>query len=89
MLSRIEIKEDNQDNIIQAVGMECESIKKEIETIRMVQDYLSIYGFFTDKEVVFLCRSINYYQSTPTKENVKFVLDNIINYLKMFADTFS
>lgn len=86
-MSGIQITEDNQDNIIQAVEMERESIKKEIETIREVQDYLSLSGFFTDKEIVFLCRSINYYQSAPTKENIRFVLDNIINYLKMFTDT--
>ena len=86
-ISGIEITEDNQKNIIQAIGMERESIKKEIEAIRVVQDYLSLSGFFTDKEIVFLCRSINYYQSVPTKENVRFILDNIINYLKMFVDT--
>ena len=86
-LSGIEITEDNKENMIQAIETERESIKKEIETIRKVQDYLSLSGFFSDMEIVFLCRSINYYQSVPTKENVRFILDNIMNYLKMFVDT--
>lgn len=84
----IKITEDNKDSIIQAVEMEREAIKKEIETIRNVQDYLSLSGFFTDKEIVFLCRSINYYHSKPTKDNIRFVLDNVLKYFEMFSDTF-
>lgn len=84
----IKITEDNKDSIIQAVEMEREAIKKEIETIRNLQDYLSLSGFFTDKEIVFLCRSINYYHSKPTKDNIRFVLDNILKYFEMFGDTF-
>lgn len=84
----IKITEDNKDSIIQAVEMEREAIKKEIETIRNVQDYLSLSGFFTDEEIVFLCRSINYYHSKPTKDNIRFVLDNILKYFEMFGDTF-
>lgn len=84
----IKITEDNKDSIIQAVEMEREAIKKEIETIGEVQDYLSLSGFFTDKEIVFLCRSINYYHSKPTKDNIRFVLDNILKYFEMFGDTF-
>ena len=85
---KVQITEDNRENIIQAVEMEREAIKKEIETIREVQDYLSLSGFFTDKEIVFLCRSINYYHSKPTKDNIRFVLDNILKYFEMFGDTF-
>lgn len=84
----IKITEDNKDSIIQAVEMEREAIKKEIETIGEVQDYLALSGFFTDKEIVFLCRSINYYHSKPTKDNIRFVLDNILKYFEMFGDTF-
>ena len=41
-----------------------------------------------DKEIVFLCRSINYYHSKPTKDNIRFVLDNILKYFEMFGDAF-
>ena len=87
-LRKVQITEDNRENIIQAVEMEREAIKKEIETIGEIQDYLSLSGFFTDKEIVFLCRSINYYHSKPTKDNIRFVLDNILKYFEMFGDTF-
>lgn len=87
-LRKVQITENNREIIIQAVENKREEIKKEIETIRNVQDYLSLSGFFTDKEIVFLCRSINYYHSKPTKDNIRFVLDNILTYFEMFGDTF-
>ena len=87
-LREVQITENNREIIIQAVEMKREAIKKEINTIRNVQDYLSLSGTFTDKEIVFLCRSINYYDSKLTKDNIRSVLDNILKYFEMFGDTF-
>ena len=87
-LSDCEITEDNVNHVISCIDSQRKEIEQELSTIREVQDYLSLSGFFTDHEIVFLCRSINYYNSKPKKENARHVIDNIISYLKMFIDTY-
>ena len=47
---------------------------------------VSLSQFFTDQEVVFLCRSIDLYRHI-SKDNIKYVIDNMIEYIDMFKDT--
>ena len=86
-LSEFDIKEDNTDYVLSYIDSKRNGILKELNTIRDIQNYLSLSGYFTDQEIAFLCRSINYYSQTPSKENVKAVIRNIVSYLEMFIDT--
>lgn len=86
-LSACNLTDEEQNNCISTVNGFREHIEKELETISNNHDYLSLSGYFTDKEIVFLCRSINYYNKTITIDNLKYVIDNIVAYLKMFNDT--
>ena len=88
LLSNCKITEENEEHIISCINAQRVRIEQELNTIQEIQDYLSLSGFFTDKEITFLCRSINYYNKTTGKDNVKFVIDNIVSYLKMFTDTY-
>lgn len=86
-LSEYDIPEDNMDYVVSYIDSKRNDILKELNTIRDIQNYLSLSGYFTDQEIAFLCRSINYYSQTPSKENVKTVIRNIVSYLEMFIDT--
>lgn len=88
LLSDYEITEVKEDYVISCINSQRTRIEQELNAIREVQDYLSLSGFFTDKEIAFLCRSINFYNKTTGKENIKFVIDNIVSYLEMFIDTY-
>ena len=82
----VKISDDNIDEIVRSANIRQKSIIGEFENIRKVQDYLSLSQFFTDQEVVFLCRSINLYRHI-SKDNIKYVIDNMIEYIDMFKDT--
>lgn len=82
----VKITNDNIDEIVNSAKIMQKSIIGELENIRKAHDYLSLSQFFTDQEVVFLCRSINHYQHI-SKDNVKYVIDNMIKYIEMFKDT--
>lgn len=82
----VKISDDNIDEIVRRVNIRQKDIISEFENIKKIQDYLSLSQFFTDQEVVFLCRSINHYQSI-SRDNVKYVIKNIIEYIDMFKDT--
>ena len=86
-LSSYNLTGGERNDHISAVNGFREYIKKELDTISNNHDYLSLSGYFTDKEIVFLCRSINYYNIITTVDNIKYVIDNIVSYLKMFYDT--
>ena len=82
------VNDNNVDVICNSIESMRERIKKEIETIRKCQDFLSLSGYFSDQEITFLCMSINYYDSNITTDRAQIVLNNIIKYLDMFKDTF-
>ena len=86
-LASISITEENENDIISMLNSQRTGIEREINTIREIQNYLSLSECFTEQEITFLCRSINYYNNSISKENAKYVIDNIVNYLKMFKDT--
>ncbi len=83
----IAIPQEKEDYIISCIDTQRGSIARELNAIRENQNYLLLSGFFTNQEVSFLCRSINHYNKTTTKENYKYVIQNIIDYIEMFADT--
>lgn len=84
-LLSVKISNDNIDEIVRSANIRQKSIIGEFENIRKAQDYLSLSQFFTDQEVVFLCRSINLYRHI-SKGNIKYVIDNMIEYFDMFKD---
>ena len=86
-LSNFKIDDNNVENVLLSIECHQADILKEIETIRKVQVYLSLSRYFDDSEIVFLCRSINYY-SHIGKDNLNFILDNVSKYLDMFSDTY-
>ena len=86
-LSAIKIREENEADIISWLNSSRGRIERELNTIRDNQNYFSLSGCFTEQEISFLCRSINYYDKDTGESNVKFVIDNIASYLKMFRDT--
>lgn len=86
-LSTIEITEENEAEIIVWINSWRREIERELNTIRDNQNYFSLSGCFTEEEISFLCRSINFYDKDTSESNVKFVIDNIASYLEMFRDT--
>ena len=86
-LSTIEITEENEAEIIVWINSWRREIERELNTIRENQNYFSLSGCFTEQEISFLCRSINYYDKDASESNVKFVIANIASYLEMFRDT--
>ena len=86
-LASISITAENEIDIISLLNSQRAEIEREINTIRENQNYLSLSECFTEQEISFLCRSINYYDKQTSKENAKYVIDNITNYLTLFKDT--
>lgn len=86
-LSTMGITEENETDIISWLNSQRREIERELNTIRENQNYFSLSGFFTEQEISFLCRSINYYDKDTNESNVKFVIANIASYLEMFRDT--
>jgi len=84
-LEKVKQKKENKKEIISLLNLKRLAIEKELNNIRTIQDYLSLSGFFSDEEVVFLCRSINYYAQVVGESNETIVIDNIIDYLTMFC----
>ena len=87
-LEKIKFKEDNYQRISLAIESQQKNISTQLENIRKIQDYLSLSNYFRDKEIVFLCRSINYYDKPLVKDRIKTIIENLITYLKFFRDTF-
>ena len=86
-LASISITEENEIDVISLLNSQRLAIEREIKIIRENQNYLSLSECFTEQEISFLCRSINYYDKLTSKENAKYVIDNITNYLTLFKDT--
>lgn len=81
------LNEENKADIIGILNSARKRIEKDLNTMRTIQDYLSLSGFFSDKEVVFLCRSINLYQREVNDANAQYIFENVSEYLRMFKDT--
>ena len=86
-LASISITDENEIDIISLLNSQRPAIEREINIIRDNQNYLSLSECFTGQEISFLCRSINYYDKLTSKENAKYVIDNITNFLTLFKDT--
>ena len=86
-LSTMEITEENETDIMSWLNSKRSDIELELNTVRENQNYFSLSGCFTEQEISFLCRSINYYDKDTSESNVKFVIANIASYLEMFRDT--
>lgn len=87
-LSQLTITKENENDIILAIEAPRKYILKEIEAIQQTQGFLSLSQFFTDQEITFLCRSVNFYHSSVSTSNVNFVIENVREYLEMFSDAF-
>lgn len=86
-LSKIQVNDDNFEQISLAIQSQRDFIKKELQTVYRIQDYLSLSGFFEEQEITFLCRSINYYGNDLSNDRVQTIINNIVNYLNYFSDT--
>ncbi len=86
-LSAIKIRKEIEADVISWLNSNRGEIERELNTIRENQNYFSLSGCFTEQEISFLCRSINYYDKDASESNVKFVIANIALYLEMFRDT--
>ena len=86
-LSTMEITEENETDIMSWLNSKRSDIELELNTVRENQNYFSLSGCFTEQEISFLCRSINYYDKDTSESNVKFVIANVASYLEMFRDT--